>query len=466
ICNYRDYSYDVEKDGYTEAEAVDGLLLAVKGNPILRDDVFDRWDLYDLSMSCEMRNAGKKVVVPVQKMPWCLHDDGGVLSMLSYNKYRKRAMRMYGRPPKTIVMTGGYVTLDDFAYALAEGSDAVIVNTREPESTLGPILDDINEDTTVITFNNLGAGFALWKQRNVQFFNILVDHPAHYLEAVSSDYYPGYHALCIDRGHVEFLRSVFKNVPSAFSFMPHGGTDINGMNRDKDIDILYAGGYKNDEEINFAPLPFLDSEEFYDFAISYYDRENYIEAQYVVQEYCQQTGNDYSVEQKAIMTNYIARSVEYYFEAERRKGIIEYLAQRGFSVCLCGNEPWRDIAERYPGNVSYEGMLSPRECIEYISRTKVLINDLPYFAEGAHERVFNGMLNGAVVLSNPSRYLEERFTDKDSILYWDGRDYETVAAKIRQVLDDDGYRISIIQKARSLVENDTWQDRLRSILDL
>ena len=93
--DYSNYRYDVKRDGYDEVEAVDGLLIAVKGDPVLRDDMFDGWDFYDVSMSVEMRRIGKKVVVPRQKRPWCLHDDGGVLSMLNYDRYRQLAIKEY-----------------------------------------------------------------------------------------------------------------------------------------------------------------------------------------------------------------------------------------------------------------------------------------------------------------------------------------------------------------------------------
>lgn len=93
--DYQAYKYRVEQDGYDEVEVADGFLIVIKGEPILRDDLFDGWDFYDVSMSMEMRRAGKKVVVPRQTKPWCLHDDGGLLSMFSYDYYRKIAMQEY-----------------------------------------------------------------------------------------------------------------------------------------------------------------------------------------------------------------------------------------------------------------------------------------------------------------------------------------------------------------------------------
>ena len=93
-----DYSsdiYSLHNDGYEEVEAIDGLLMAIKGDPILREDIFDGWDFYDVSISYEMRKTGRKIVVPNQPVPWCLHDDGNLLSMLNYDHYRKLAIKEY-----------------------------------------------------------------------------------------------------------------------------------------------------------------------------------------------------------------------------------------------------------------------------------------------------------------------------------------------------------------------------------
>ena len=56
-------------------EAIDGLLRATQYDVPWREDLFDKWDFYDISQSQEFLRAGYKVVVPKQKRPWCIHDD-------------------------------------------------------------------------------------------------------------------------------------------------------------------------------------------------------------------------------------------------------------------------------------------------------------------------------------------------------------------------------------------------------
>lgn len=90
---YEEYQYKLE-DGLHTVQAVDGLLIATSKDVPWREDVFDGWDFYDVSQSFEMQKNGYKVVVPEQKNPWCVHDDG-ILNLRMYDKYRRICMKEY-----------------------------------------------------------------------------------------------------------------------------------------------------------------------------------------------------------------------------------------------------------------------------------------------------------------------------------------------------------------------------------
>ncbi|MBR0164405.1 MAG: glycosyltransferase family protein [Lachnospiraceae bacterium] len=75
--------------------SADGFLLATSADVPWREDLFDGFDFYDVSQCFEMRRRGYRVVVPLQTAPWCLHDDGKLLSMWNYNEYRKILLENY-----------------------------------------------------------------------------------------------------------------------------------------------------------------------------------------------------------------------------------------------------------------------------------------------------------------------------------------------------------------------------------
>lgn len=75
--------------------AIDGFLMVTGVDIPWREDLFDGWDFYDMSQSIEFKRHGYLIVVPEQTTPWCLHDDGYILSLLNFNHYRKVFLEEY-----------------------------------------------------------------------------------------------------------------------------------------------------------------------------------------------------------------------------------------------------------------------------------------------------------------------------------------------------------------------------------
>lgn len=94
LYDYKNYRFDIS-DGIVDAECVDGFLMATSADTVFRKEIFDGWDFYDVSLSFEFIKQGMRVVVPNQTEPWCIHDDGGLLSLGNYNTYRKKALEYY-----------------------------------------------------------------------------------------------------------------------------------------------------------------------------------------------------------------------------------------------------------------------------------------------------------------------------------------------------------------------------------
>lgn len=79
---------------FQKVEAIDGLLMATQVDIPWRDDIFDKWDFYDISQSFEFARAGYDVVVPHMEQPWCLHDDG-FMNLKDYYGERDKFIEEY-----------------------------------------------------------------------------------------------------------------------------------------------------------------------------------------------------------------------------------------------------------------------------------------------------------------------------------------------------------------------------------
>lgn len=65
---------------------------------------------------------------------------------------------------------------------------------------------------------------------------------------------------------------------------------------------------------------------------------------------------------------------------------------------------------------------------------KIVMNFMPWFKDGSHERIYNSMLNGAVCLTDPSLFLEKYHKDMDTIAYFHLNDPEEASDKIDLLL--------------------------------
>ncbi len=91
-----EYHYFPETDGFHFAAQIDGFLIAT-----CRDLPWDTahlkdWDFYDAFQSIRFLQSGYKIAVPVQRHPWCMHDDGQFLNMEKYDYYRHVFRDVYG----------------------------------------------------------------------------------------------------------------------------------------------------------------------------------------------------------------------------------------------------------------------------------------------------------------------------------------------------------------------------------
>lgn len=88
------------RTGYMEVEAVDGLIMATQYDVPWREDIFQKWDFYDVSQSFEFLRAGYKVVVPGQAPEWYIHDCG-VINLGNYDDERDKFLEEYSEYMKT-----------------------------------------------------------------------------------------------------------------------------------------------------------------------------------------------------------------------------------------------------------------------------------------------------------------------------------------------------------------------------
>ena len=91
---------------------------------------------------------------------------------------------------------------------------------------------------------------------------------------------------------------------------------------------------------------------------------------------------------------------------------------------------------------------------------------MPWFKDGAHDRVFNSILNGAVCVSDKSKYLCEELKEGEGVCYYELEQMKELPNIVRELLSDDEKRRTIINNGMEKVrKNHTWENRAKQIAE-
>ena len=127
--------------GYMEMEAVDGLLLATQYDLPWREDIFTKWDFYDVSQSFEFRKQGYKVVVPVQLFPWYKHREE-VPNIENYHDERQKFLEVYAE----FISGRQKETWDDYLVMLRKRMQECFYGEEEEKKQLIGLLAGLSDD--------------------------------------------------------------------------------------------------------------------------------------------------------------------------------------------------------------------------------------------------------------------------------------------------------------------------------
>ena len=314
---------------------------------------------------------------------------------------------------------------------------------------------------------------------------MVVDHPLYYHKY--HKYLPkDYHQINIDKNHYEYMRHFYPEIKNV-SFMLTAGMELN-----KNGDIIEGCAYlpmdKRDYDIvftgNFTPKYILQKsiERMGPEYISFY--ENVLQAlidnpketvEKIGQDALKNEIEDISLkDMKEAMTTfaYCDLAVRFHY----RELIIRALTDMDFKVAVVGDGfDLMQIKKR--DNLINLGYGDTRKCLNYISQAKISLNVMPWFKAGAHDRIFTSMLNGAVLLTDSSEYLEENIlNDSNSIRYdletlrkyeisgYDIRLLEDLKLKLEDYLTDNEKLSKMANNAYSFAKNrHDWKARAKEI---
>ncbi len=362
---------------------------------------------------------------------------------------------------RLILFVGVHDTLDIFMYELNEefqklGYKTLIYDTTKSSESLIALSDFIKKPVkAAITFNNLGfnmeltPGHNIWEDLNIPIINILMDHPYMHTNALNSAPYNSI-VLCIDKNHMNYLTEYFPEI-SVVGFLPHGGStsqtgSVVGSRStikctlsqtplplsSRNIDVLYTGGISTPFIDNVKPdfdNLIISGEDAHKLETNIYDRlmnSPSLTFEEVIKDEVINTLhlNLDNKEMRSLIAD--MHYIEMLVTSEYRKKVIKTLVESGIKVTLYGSG-WESCDWINNPNLNFKGRVSAYDAVQLMGNAKIVLNTMTWFKNGAHDRIFNGMLQGALTVTDTSVYMEDNFNG------YEGTNQNTVLFRLEEI---------------------------------
>lgn len=381
--------------------------------------------------------------------------------------------RMYESLDGLSCFAGGNETVLLTFNFIGIGGEDIFLSGKEEERGERP---GVSEPESVMP-GQAKAGRTVWERCGMRCVNILVDHPMYFhkkLLCAPEDML----LFCIDREHVRYVRRFYPDIRT--EFLATAG------NLPKEE--MWAGGAGSGVP---EPVPF--EQRGYDLVFT----ANYVSFDDLTARLGRQ-GPEYEAFYRGILDDLTARpgqSVDAVMErhiteelGERpdrerreamagmaaidlcarafyREAVLNALAEADIRVHVFGAD-WERMPCREPHNLILNGrQVDSAACVQAVRSAKISLNVMPWFQDGAHDRVFTAMLQGTAALTDASRYLREEFADGEEIVFYPLTRLSELTDQTKRLLSDQDRLAQIAQRGYQKAKiRHTWAARVRETL--
>ncbi len=395
---------------------------------------------------------------------------------------------------RIVMMEGGVETLSYFSHQMAGefqklGYAVFFYDLKQEESSAGKLRKFIRpRETVLVTFNfqglekeagvyREGIGY-LWDTYHIPCYNIAADHPYFYDDRLK-DLPEKYRHISIDRRQKAYFEEFYPEYVSR-GFLPLAGT---GLRQGEDEAKTGKAGAQGDAEQaapcydviltgNYTKLSFFEpyinwiNEEYAAFYRGIIDdllEHPACTVEEVALAHCEREMGKEPNDQLRIALHKMI-FIDLYVRNYWRGKAVRTLVNAGIPVHVVG-KGWEELEDvRHPECLKLHPQTDSVTCLEMLADAKVSLNVMPWFKDGAHDRVFNSILNGAVCVTDPSCYLEGELHEGEGVCYVALQDMDALPEKVKDLLQNDSGRNEIVRRGRAIVEQKhTWAQRAKTL---
>lgn len=308
-------------------------------------------------------------------------------------------------------------------------------------------------------------GKILLQKKDILYCTYLMDHPMIHYERLKS-LYPKIFVLSPDRNHVEFMDRYMKNI-YAEAFLPHGGcrSDKYIPYAQRKYNITFMGSYsdpdRNMERIDRYPLQMA---ELMKKAVGRMTDD----PEMTIEEALLQCLNFHKInvqdhEFAQILSEF--REVDRYVRSYFRDKVIRVLVENGIVVDVFG-DGWDKFVTTHTECLRIHPAVGYEESLELVGDSKISLNVMPWFKDGAHDRIFSAMMCGTVCLTDSSKYLSEQLREQENVYFYSLKGLKYLPAKVRRILQNTDKSAEVAEKGKKLaMQEHTWAARADELME-
>lgn len=356
--------------------------------------------------------------------------------------------------------------LDEFAMCLKELGDEVFMIDALKENAEKELIDLISREghfDFLLSCNAMFVeSFVSELHKYIDYYaSYVTDHPSTHFQRISQA-----NDRCllfmIDEMHLRFAKTYFTN-GSRMSFVPLSGSVF--KNRipfsEKENRLVFTGSYAKAQKIfddNTAGL----SENMISFTsmiINYVvqncDKTVEEAIDYVLAALGVEASNDERF-MMCVQMGWINSYLEMYF----RDLVIRKIVESGIQIHIFGSG-WEDFESNGKSNMIFHDFNS-EDSLEFVSRSTISLNVMPWFRAGFQERIGNAMLNGTMAVTDTTRYIEREFLDGENLVSFELNDLDAMIDKLKFYLGDKDAACMVADLGYELAtKGHSWMERVK-----
>ncbi|MFP3153481.1 glycosyltransferase [Lachnospiraceae bacterium ZAX-1] len=372
-----------------------------------------------------------------------------------------------------IIFKANFDSLISFAEQMTDaflkmGYDVLLVDMENSVKTLAAIYEfAVPNQTVALFFNHVGLNLLnkehgiLWNELKTDCYDMIVDHPMYYHAAIIFPIEKSTF-LCVDKFHQKFIERFYKERVKSY-FLPLAGSKATQPEiafRERSMDIVFTGAYLVDNRIDIHTAGLLEG-----------TKALWMEC-YQLLTTCKTMAIEQAVEscltKKGIQlpeedlrdTVRLFKEMDGMLRSTMRAKVVKILADNDIQCHVYG-EGW-EFLDCKQENLIIHGRVAFLESIRLMADARIVLNVMPWFKDGVHDRVYTAMLNKSVCLTDSSKFMDETLKDGEHVIMYSLDALEELPKKVRYYLDHIDVLEKISQTGYQYADgNEDWTSRAK-----